>query len=141
MTKIPRDISLTRPIHVFILFRSFPVLALFNQFFPVSLLLLAYRLSCHKSAQEQYSVSAFVHRTKEVVMLKKRCTIGSAIGSFMFILNFPCACTLSHFSLDCSPPGSSVHGIVQERVLEWVAVCLPRDLPDPGIELPSLRSA
>ena len=24
MTKIPRDISLTRPIHVFILFRSFP---------------------------------------------------------------------------------------------------------------------
>ena len=69
-----------------------------------------------------------------MVMLKKRCTVGSAIGSFMFILNFPCACTLSHFSLDCSPPGSSVHGIVQERALEWVAVCLPGDLPDPGIE-------
>ena len=76
-----------------------------------------------------------------MVMLKKRCTVGSAIGSFMFILNFPCACTLSHFSLDCSPPGSSVHGIVQERALEWVAVCLPGDLPDPGIVLSSLRSA
>ena len=24
--------------------------------------------------------------------------------------------------LDCSPPGSSVHGIFQARVLEWVAI-------------------
>ena len=25
-------------------------------------------------------------------------------------------------SMDCSPPGSSVHGILQARTLEWVAV-------------------
>ena len=24
--------------------------------------------------------------------------------------------------VDCSPPGSSVHGIVQARILEWVAI-------------------
>ena len=24
--------------------------------------------------------------------------------------------------LDCSPPGSSVHGILQERILKWVAI-------------------
>ena len=24
--------------------------------------------------------------------------------------------------MDCSPPGSSVHGILQARILEWVAV-------------------
>ena len=24
--------------------------------------------------------------------------------------------------MDCSPPGSSVHGILQARVLEWVAI-------------------
>ena len=24
-------------------------------------------------------------------------------------------------SMDCSPPGSSVHGILQSRILEWVA--------------------
>ena len=24
--------------------------------------------------------------------------------------------------VDCSPPGSSVHGILQARVLEWVAI-------------------
>jgi len=24
--------------------------------------------------------------------------------------------------VDCSPPGSSVHGILQARILEWVAI-------------------
>ena len=36
--------------------------------------------------------------------------------------------------MDCSPPGSSVHGILQARILEWVAILSPRDLPDPGIK-------
>ena len=36
--------------------------------------------------------------------------------------------------VDCSPPGSSVHGILQARILEWVAIPSPGDLPDPGIE-------
>ena len=34
--------------------------------------------------------------------------------------------------VDCSPPGCSVHGILQARILEWVAT--PGDLPNPGIE-------
>ena len=36
-----------------------------------------------------------------------------------------------------SLPGSSVRGIFQARVLEWVALSFSRDLPDPGIELRS----
>ena len=36
--------------------------------------------------------------------------------------------------MDCSPPASSAHGIFQARMLEWVAISTPRDLPDPGIE-------
>ena len=32
--------------------------------------------------------------------------------------------------MDCSPPGFSVHGIVQARILEWVAPS-PGDLPNP----------
>ena len=36
--------------------------------------------------------------------------------------------------MDCSSPGSSVHGILQGRVLEWVAISFSRDLPDPRIE-------
>ena len=36
--------------------------------------------------------------------------------------------------MDCSLPGSSVHGNVQARILEWVACPPPGDLPNPGIE-------
>ena len=32
--------------------------------------------------------------------------------------------------MDCSLPGSSVHGIFQARVLEWVAIAFSRDLPN-----------
>ena len=35
---------------------------------------------------------------------------------------------------DCSSPGSSVHEILQARILEWIAILSPRDLPDPGTE-------
>ena len=35
----------------------------------------------------------------------------------------------------CSPPGLSVHGILQARILEWVAIPFSRDLPNPGIKL------
>ena len=33
----------------------------------------------------------------------------------------------------CSLPGSSVHGVLQARMLEWIAVPIPGDHPDPGI--------
>jgi len=36
--------------------------------------------------------------------------------------------------MDCSLPGSSVHGILQATVLEWVAVFFSRGASDPGIE-------
>ena len=36
--------------------------------------------------------------------------------------------------MDCSPPGSSVHGILQARKQEWLPCPPPGDLPDPGIE-------
>ena len=36
--------------------------------------------------------------------------------------------------MDYSPSGSSVYGILQARVLEWVAMTSPEDFPNPGIE-------
>ena len=33
--------------------------------------------------------------------------------------------------MDCSPPGSSVHGILQARILEWVAISFSRGLSQP----------
>ena len=48
----------------------------------------------------------------------------------------PTLCNPMHYSL----PGSSVHGILQARILEWVAVPFSGDLPDPGIKPVSLKS-
>ena len=36
------------------------------------------------------------------------------------------SCLILCNSMDCSPPGSSVHGILQARILEWVAVSFSR---------------
>ena len=33
--------------------------------------------------------------------------------------------------MDCSPPGSSVHGIFQARILEWVAISFKKDALSP----------
>ena len=37
-------------------------------------------------------------------------------------------------SMGCSLPGSSVHGVLQARILEWVAMPSSGDLPGPEIE-------
>ena len=37
----------------------------------------------------------------------------------------------------CDPMDYTVHGILQARILEWVTVPLPGDLPNPGIKLGS----
>ena len=42
--------------------------------------------------------------------------------------------------MDCSLPGPSVHGIFQARVLEWLAMPVSGDLPNPGTKLASLAS-
>ena len=44
------------------------------------------------------------------------------------------ACPTLFDPVDCSLPGSSVHGILQARILEWIAFPSPEDLPAPGIE-------
>ena len=36
--------------------------------------------------------------------------------------------------MDCSLPHSPVYGILQARILSWVAIPSSGDLPDPGIE-------
>ena len=55
-----------------------------------------------------------------------------------------CVCSVMSDSLqptlDCSQPGSSVHGIFQAIILEQVAISSSRDLPNPGIKPVSLAS-
>ena len=42
--------------------------------------------------------------------------------------------------MDCSPPGSSVHGIILARYWSGWPFPAPGDLPDPGIKCVSLGS-
>ena len=37
-----------------------------------------------------------------------------------------------HDPMDCSPPGSIVHGILQARILEWVAILFSKIFPSQG---------
>ena len=43
-------------------------------------------------------------------------------------------CLTLYDPMNCSLPGSSIHGIFQVRILERVAISSSGDLPDPGIE-------
>ena len=69
----------------------------------------------------------------------RRGVYGSKLSAFIIV---PCTqslqlCPTLCDPMDCSPPlshGSSVHGILQVRILEWVAMSSSRDLPDPGIK-------
>ena len=40
-------------------------------------------------------------------------------------------CSILCAHMDCSPPGSSVYGILQARILEWVAVFFSRGSSQP----------
>ena len=40
----------------------------------------------------------------------------------------------------CDPMDSTVHGILQVRILEWVVFPFPGDLPNPGTESPALQA-
>ena len=49
---------------------------------------------------------------------------------FLFLLLIHCLCSVTQSCpilcdpMDCSPPGYSVHGILQARILEWIAIFL-----------------
>ena len=44
------------------------------------------------------------------------------------------SCLIFCDPMDWGLPGFSVHRILQARILEWVSIPSPGDLPDPGIE-------
>ena len=49
------------------------------------------------------------------------------------VCSVPQSCPTLCDPVDCRPPGSSVHGILQARVLEWVATPSSRGSSQPGL--------
>ena len=64
-------------------------------------------------------------------------TFPSWILKFGIIYVYAQSCLTLCNPMDCSPLGSSVHEILQARILEWVAILFSRDLLGPGIKLRS----
>ena len=52
----------------------------------------------------------------------------------MWLQSYPTLCD----PVDCRPPSFSIHEILQARILEWVAILSPGDLPNPGTKPQSL---
>ena len=65
---------------------------------------------------------------------------GDVTYSMAIIVNCACSCSIAKSCLtlcdptDCSPPGSSVHGIPRQEYWSGLPLPSPRDLPDPGTE-------
>ena len=71
--------------------------------------------------------------------------VSCEMGTMLVSISHVCAKSLQSCLTLCDPinyslPGSSVHGILQSRILEWVAMPSSRDLPNPGIKPLSLMS-
>ena len=100
-----------------------------------------------KNAQEERAVSSHLFLNNQITTVHLFCCL-VYIYIFIYIVLCVCVCVcacvcmLSHFNclqwilcdpMDRSLPGSSVHGILQARILEFPCPP-PRDLPDPRIE-------
>ena len=85
-------------------------------------------------------------RMTDNIQCLARCRNSFYVTFLNFITFYTCCCLVTNLCLtlydpmDCCPPGSSVHGISQARILECVAVCFSGDLPNPEAEPPSLVS-
>ena len=73
-----------------------------------------------KSWGLQYTLSGTLHLT---LLRKKYESSRSQIEVKVLVAQL---CLTLYGPMDCSPPGSSVHGILQARTLEWVVVPFPR---------------
>ena len=78
---------------------------------------------------------------------KMRCFLCKKKSSYTHMCVCVCVCVHAHAQLcstlcdpmDCSPLGSSVHGIFQARILEWVAICYSRGSSQPRDQTHLLR--
>ena len=83
-------------------------------------LLVSWKESCGKLS---------ILKSRDITLPTKVCIVKTMIfpvvmyGCEMMLIVLSCVLTFCD-SMDCSPPGSSVHGIFQSRILEWVTIFL-----------------
>ena len=70
-------------------------------------------------SKKRVNTSYSVYKSKTKTYLSKMFTCAKSLQSCLT----PCD------PMDCSPPGSSAHGTLQARILEWVVISSSRALP------------
>ena len=82
--------------------------------------------SCTQRSHLQEAYSSICETDKSTMIVQRKQALREV-----------CKCMLSQSCwtlcdpMDCSPPGSSVHGILQARILEWVAMPFSRGSSQP----------
>ena len=78
-------------------------------------------------------MSLFPHLNREetFIDIKKLICIMNCI---MHLCALAQSCLTTCNSMGCSLPGSSLHGVLQARILEWMSFPSPGDLLDPETE-------
>ena len=81
-------------------------------------------------------VNIFQQKLVEAHLLRARVTVqGRGRPCIIPSHCFVCVCAKLYLTLcdpkDCSPPGSSVHGVLQARILEWVVLSFSRGSSQP----------
>ena len=82
-------------------------------------------LSCYTGMLNHFSMSLFIywHACLFIIPILLRLLIVMIISISMLVTQF---CLTLCNPMDYSPPGSSVHGIFQARILKWVAIPFSR---------------
>ena len=81
------------------------------------------------------SLDCKLHEDRDLVCFGHKCISSTCVCSVAE------SCLTLHDPMNCGPQGSPVRGILQAKILEWVAISSSRDLPNPGIKAVSLELA
>ena len=88
----------------------------------------------HFKGSWNYSKTIYQHKWSIFRYFKtqgNKCLIGSCERYWVCTCSVAQSCLTLRDRMDCSPPGSSVHRILQARILEWVAMPSSRGSSQP----------
>ena len=71
--------------------------------------------------QASHSIQVLIYHLSECALRMSVCALGVHLGCVCVCMCVQSCLTLCNL-VGCSPPGSSVHGMSQARILEWVAI-------------------
>ena len=74
-------------------------------------------------------ISVIFHKFEHFLQFKAVCSL--CVCVYVCVCEVTQSCLTLCDPIDCSPPGSSVYGILQARILEWVAISFSRGSSQP----------